>query len=273
MKRLIPLLAGVMLLAAGCSTPPAVSKPVASPAAPLKQAATTATAAAKAIDDESANVTAAVGWLAQVVAGLPADLQATTQAKIDSLVATATHLQQIASTLRTDVAAPVATGAKQSDDLAKRLEAETKRADAAEKREKESFAASLRGWAIAAAVIGTLALAGAVWLVISGNLKGATGLGAVGLTLYGGAAALNFLAAYWVWIGLVCGLAVAGLAAYVIWCRVKLEHSKIALQAIVPAVQEAGQAVRPLIAKAAADAGVSRIVEKVVTDIKHAGAR
>lgn len=271
----IALLLAVLPACKGPALIPGKATP--SPAPALRAASTATTTAAKSIDDESASITGAVGWLAQVVAGLPADLQATTQAKIDGLAATAAHLSAIAATLRIDVAAPVSKGASdadaqaaQSKDLLKRLADETKRADAAELRERESFAASLRGWAIAAAVIGTLALAGAGWLIFSGNLKGAMGIGAAGLTLYGGAAALNFLAQYWMWIGLACGLAVAGLAVYIIWSRIRQEHYKLALEAIVPAVQEAGAAVRPLIAQVAEKSGTTHIVEKVVTDIKHA---
>ena len=268
-----------LLSVVGCSTLPA-AKPEAqkpSPAPALKEAAKEAETAAKMTEHESNEIKSSVGWLSQVVENLPADLQATTQEKIQSLVVAASWLDQIATNLRQGVVAPVNAGAKQADEqaaqskeLLAKLASETKRADAAELREKESFAASLRGWAIAAAVIGTLALAGAGWLVFSGNIRGATGIGLAGLTLYGGAAALNFLAQYWIPVGIVCVSAVAGLAAYIIWCRIKQEHFKLALQAIIPAVQEAGAAVRPLIAASAADAGTSRIVEKIVTDIKHA---
>jgi len=240
----------------GCSASTATS-----PRAALEAVHHQVRGAASGVREAATGINAQVAALGRL--GLPAGSEPYTEAiggHTRDLLSKADSLDKV-------TAPAIVKAADQSDAL-------LKRAERAEAKNRDWFTRAVRTVAVGAILLSVASGGLAAFLLISGNVKGATYCGILSGVLVGCAAALFVIADYWPWIVggvLVCGVSFLG---YLIFTAVRGWRARKALGVVVRAVEEADpQAVtiKPRIASIAGDdlSSIKSTISGIKAEIAH----
>lgn len=146
--------------------------------------------------------------------------------------------------------------------------------DAAEAKAKDAHESAMKSklntWAVWLILAAVAAGGLAVWVGISGNIRGAITLGLCAGGLILAASLLYIIVAYLAWIITGASVIVAGLTTYLIWSKIAKDRQEKALGAVVKAVEKvdplATTGLKAEVAKAAGDS--YQVVKAVISQTK-----